>query len=412
MLMKILICSMSAMAETAGPSGRARLLAEDLKASGIDVATCIAKDINYKPIDGVKNYYLEVPMPLGLPKAIARRTFPIAHRLGIVERKNVESFEDVLHFTGNIDYKYLSKSVEDIREAIRHFNPDIVYSEFNISAIIASKLENRLLYATISYPTQTEYGSNPKYAKGLNKFLRENGLPDVYSALDLFKWADKSFVPSIYELEPIDRNNVTFCGSWKDVELNNEWLGHDMGGISLDKGIFSHDEKNEYNSHSKNKILVYMGNGTISPNKMIKEIKDAFIGGEYQVYIASLGLDKSDFDNIHVDKHWDFSKLFEDCVLFINHGGQNSIIDGFIYGVPQLICPGRVFERIYNGKSVESVGAGKSLELNEFKREIILLESEKLINGDEFRENSRLIGEKLKSLGGIDCILEEFKNIK
>ena len=155
-----------------------------------------------------------------------------------------------------------------------------------------------------------------------------------------------------------------------------------------------------------------MGNGTISPKKMLNEIKDAFIGTEYEVYIASLGLEKSDFDNIHVDKRWDFSKLLNDAVLFINHGGQNSMDDGLIYGVPQLICPGRVFERIYNGKSVEDLGAAKVLSIDEFKSEIIKAESEKIINDDGFMQNSIKIGDKLKSGGGIDCIIDAINEKK
>ena len=389
--MRVLICSMSAMAETAGPYGRARALAESLKDSGIEIATCMAEDINYKPIDGVKNYYLEVPLPLGLPEPIAKRTFSLARKLGIMERKNVESFEDVLHFTGNIDYDYLCRSVENIRKAIRDFNPDIVYSEFNISAIIASKLEDRILYATISYPTQAQYASNPKHAKGLKRLLRENNLPDVDSSLDLFSWADESFVPSICELEPIDKDNVTFCGTWKNIGVD----------FNLNK-----NDANLTNSNSNNIILVYMGNGTISPKKMLKEIKNAFIDSGYDVYIASLALEKSDFDNIHVDKRWDFSMLLKQSVLFINHGGQNSIIDGFIYGVPQLVCPGKVFERIYNGKSVEKVNAGKMLGIDEFKSDIIRRESAKLIDDESFRENSKLLGDKLKSMEGVDSIRE------
>ena len=385
--MRVLLSSMAAMAETAGPSGRARLLVNHFKDAGIEVATCMAEDVNYKPIDGVKNYYLEVPMPLGLPKAIATKTFPIAQKLGIIEKKNVGSFEDVLHFTGNIDYDYLVKSVQNIRDAIYDFNPDIVYSEFNISAIIASKLEDKPLYATVSYPTQSEYSSNPKYAKGVKKFLSDNGLPEINSALDLFKWADESFVPSIYELEPFDNDDVTFCGTWKEIDF---------------------ESMNAENSNEKNKniILVYVGNGTISPKRMLKEIKDAFIDTKYEVYIASMALEKEDFENIHVDKRWDFSKHLNDAVLFINHGGQNSVIDGLIYGIPQLICPGRVFERIYNAKSVEKLGAGHLLELDEFKSEIIRLESEKLIDDSNFRENAVLIGDKLKSLNGIDSILD------
>ena len=60
--MRVLVCSMAAMAETAGPSKRSRLLVEHLKSSDIEVATCIARDMNYKPIEGVKNYHLEIPM--------------------------------------------------------------------------------------------------------------------------------------------------------------------------------------------------------------------------------------------------------------------------------------------------------------------------------------------------------------
>ena len=93
--------------------------------------------INHQPtmkkISGIKNYFLEVPMPLGLPKVIAKRLFPIVQKLGISARKEVKSFDQVLYFTGNIDYKYLKHSVENIRKAIKDFKPDVVYSEFNVN---------------------------------------------------------------------------------------------------------------------------------------------------------------------------------------------------------------------------------------------------------------------------------------
>ena len=189
----------------------------------------------------------------------------------------------------------------------------------------------------------------------------------------------------------LDKGDVTFCGTWKDLDFQS---------------IPNEDDKNNDSKKKDNVILVYMGNGTIPANKILKEIKDAFLGGEYEVYIASLSLEKQDYDNIHVNNHWDFSKLFKNAVLFINHGGQNSVIDSLVYGVPQLICPGRVFERIYNGKSVEKVGSAKVLDHNRFKSEIIKKECEELISDDSFRKNSKSIGDKLKSFNGIDCILD------
>ena len=68
--MKILIVPMAAPAETHGPSGRCRTLAEEFKKADTEVATCMAEDLNYSVIKGVPNYFLDVPLPLGLPKVI------------------------------------------------------------------------------------------------------------------------------------------------------------------------------------------------------------------------------------------------------------------------------------------------------------------------------------------------------
>ena len=139
--LRALIVPMAAMAETSGPSSRCRLLAEGFRNVGIKTAVCMAKDPNYKEISDIPNYYLDVPMPFGLPEFIASRTFPVAQKLGIVSKKAVNSFDQVLYFTGNLDYRYLTKSVASIRKAIREYKPDFIYSEFNISAIIAAKKE-------------------------------------------------------------------------------------------------------------------------------------------------------------------------------------------------------------------------------------------------------------------------------
>ena len=183
---------MAAMAETGGPSGRCRILAEGFREAGVETATCMAEDVNFKQIEGVSNYFLDVPMPLGLPEFIARRSFPVAQKLGITSRKTVNSFDQVLHITGNLDYGYLKKSVESIRAAIRDFEPDTVYSEFNISVMIAAKLEGVCLFTTVSYPTQYEFAHDDSLSKGLNKLLKEVSLPVVRSALDLFDLADRS----------------------------------------------------------------------------------------------------------------------------------------------------------------------------------------------------------------------------
>ncbi len=383
---KILVIPMAAMAETSGPSSRCRTLVKAFSDAGLKVATCCAEDVNYRPIEGIRNFFLEIPMPMGLPAPIAQRMFPIAQKTGITARKTVDSFDQVLFMTGNLAYGYLKKSVASVRKAIKEFHPDIVYSEFNISSMIAARLEGVPLFCTVSYPTQHEYACKPQLSEGLNRYLEEEGLPRVDSALRLFDLADKSFCPSIPELEPIKKDKVFFCGSLKK-------------------------KRDQGRGGNRNKIVVYMGNGTISAGKMKKVITEAFSESGREVYIASSYLDKEDRGNIHVAPRWDFEELLEEAVLFINHGGQNSMADGLIHGVPQIVVPGKVFERKYNAVSIEMNDAGALVLSEEFTSENIRRTAKRLIASEETGNHARGLGEKLLGAGGAELILREIRNL-
>ena len=382
--MKILIVPMAAMAETSGPSSRCRILAKGFAEAGLKVATCRAEDVNYRPIEGIKNYYLEIPMPMGLPAPIAKRVFPIAQKTGITARKQVDSFDQVLFMTGNLDYSYIAHSVASVSKAIEAFHPDIVYSEFNISAMIAAHKAKVPLCCTVSYPTQHVYAHKAKLSKGLNRYLKEEGLSEVDSALQLFDLADRSFCPSIPELEPIQKEHMFFCGTLKRKRKCPP------GG-------------------SRNKIVVYMGNGTVSAPKMKKVITEAFLKSAYEVYIASSYLEKEDLGNIHIAPRWDFEELLNTAVLFINHGGQNSIADGLLHGVPQIMIPGKVFERKYNADSIEKNNAGATLSSEEFTSDSVRRTAERVIGSEVMMENARKLGDKLISAGGIETILQEIR---
>ncbi|ORX52936.1 UDP-Glycosyltransferase/glycogen phosphorylase [Piromyces finnis] len=343
--MKILISPMSAIAETAGPFSRCKKMAEAFTNAGIEVATCIAKDVNYREIQGIPNYYLDIPMPFGMPKFIASRTFPMAQKLGITSRKTVNSFDQVFLFTGNLDYDYLKKSANSI-------------------------------------------------PRGLNRLLRELGLAPVESALQLFDRADHCFCPSIKELEPIEKEGVTFCGTLNRISMEE-----------TNVNPINHGREDQENSPKKDKIIVYMGNGTISASKMKKEITKAFCESEYKVYIASHYLPEQTEHNIHIAKRWDFNKLLKESVLYINHGGQNSIMDGLLHGVPQLIVPGKVFERRYNAESLVKNQAGATISHLDFKAATIYAKANYLIQSKEVHENVGKLCEKLCLQGGIENII-------
>jgi UDP:flavonoid glycosyltransferase YjiC (YdhE family) len=87
-------------------------------------------------------------------------------------------------------------------------------------------------------------------------------------------------------------------------------------------------------------------------------------------------------------------------------------MDGLIYGVPQIICPGKVFERKYNADSVVKNGAGLCLSLAEFREDILFKTANRLISDKSFQKNAEMFGESLTSLGGeaavISCINNRF----
>lgn len=154
-----------------------------------------------------------------------------------------------------------------------------------------------------------------------------------------------------------------------------------------------------------------MGNGTISPKEVIYNLTKAFEQTNFQIYIATEQVKPYKKNNINVDKRFDFSKLMPEAIAYINHGGQNSIMTGFIYGVPQIVCPGNVFERRYNAASMANLKAGVSLEKNNFNADVIKNIVNEFNENNIYAYNSKKAGEKLLSLGGTSKVVQSIENI-
>lgn len=379
---KILLIPMAAMAETGGPAVRTVRIARTFQKAGMQVAVCAAQDGNFHTLEGGSFYQMSVPFPLGLPGVIASHTFPVAEKLGITARKTVHSFEEVCFLTGALDYRYLRKSVKEIVAAIQEFQPDAIYSEFNLSAVIAGISVGLPVYASYSRPAMPDYASSPQFASGVNRILRELGQPEVTSTLELFLRTKVRFIPSCPELEPMEDTNAVYCGSL-------------YAPACL--------------SPVRNKVLVYMGNGTISQKRMVREISLAFSDCNTPVYIAGRGLANKVNGTIHIAARFPFTELLPETALFINHGGQNSVIDGLVHGVPQLIFPGKVFERKYNAKSVQRNGAGLYLSTECFQADEIRRAANKVMKNPSYAEKAMNLGQKLQSLGGAEQILNTLR---
>ncbi|HSL43461.1 MAG TPA: nucleotide disphospho-sugar-binding domain-containing protein [Anaerolineales bacterium] len=386
--MNVLIAPMAAIAETSGPFSRAKALAIGLLQKGHTPAFCAAKDINYQHVDGVEEYFAPIPSPMGLPMTIGKRAFGIAQRLGVQQRRKVCSFEEVLFIVGAIQERFFAEDVLAVRRAIQEFRPDVVYAEFRPAAIVAAKIENVPVAISYSYPARKAYASSPQYSNGVKRFLRQQGLGDIESVLDIFEWADLKIVPSCYELEPIDDPKVVFTGPFTTPHISPPTRDRD-----------------------KNAIVVYMGNGSITYPTQLSVLKRAFQGGTYQIYIASYQANPADENNIHVARRFDFKSIFPYAAAFINHGGQNSILSGIMSGIPQLIFPGNVFERQYNAHSIEKLGIGIGYSDAQFQPSTLIQAVEEIRNNRSYIENICRLQSRLESLGGVDHAIQSISNL-
>lgn len=379
--MRVLVTPLMAMAESAGSATRARALASTMASRGWKTTLCVPEGFTGMVPTNVNVQPILTPSPLGIPRIIGKKLFPLAQRLGLNRRVPITCFDDVLKLTGNTDKCYLARAVEQLREIIQDGHFDAVYSEFNIASIIAAKAEDVPVFGSTSFPTQPSFASDPSSVAGLNRVLRSLSMDPVRSPEDILLMANVRFVPSCPELEPFPAESpVIFTGPFIDLPESTPDTPRDA-------------------------VVAYFGNGAVTPRRGFAVLAEALRGSGLDLYVA--GLPESHAAHLHTAPRFDFSDLLPRTAIFVNHGGQNSMMDGIAHGSPQLICPGKVFERRFNAKAAERCGIGLSLEQSCFDIPTVRRTLEQLLeDAAGYRASAASLKNRLSELGGANRIVD------
>ena len=304
------------------------------------------------------------------------------------ENALVKTFEQALYLTGATRKKFFKKDVLFLKEVIRDYKIDVVYSEFRLSGIAAAKIAGVKCLTSFGKPESTEMGMDEKYAGDVNEVLLELNLPAVKSSLDIFHWADFKIVPSSRDFEQFKSD--------KDVVYTGPLI---YGGHTNPAG-------------EKKYIIVYLGLAVFPPKKVVKICAEAFRHLPYDVIIGARELRDKDTGNIKIRRYVSFEKYFPKALVFINHGGQNSCMTGILNGVPQINFPGFIYERRFNARGVERAGAGIFCGKEEFNPDR-LKEFVRIIETDnKFTENAIAMKNKLFALGGSSKVVELIEGFK
>lgn len=377
---------MLARSQMGGPWSRAQRVARAFQDAGHEVTLAWGDDGNCAdPI--APTFEIPVPSPLGLPEAIARHTFPLASRLGLMGRKPVHSFEEVLWLTGALDYRYSCAVVGKLREFMRTWRPDVVYSEFNLAAVIAARAEGIPCVGSGSQPTTVAYASNPRKSAGIRRLLHEMDMPAPASSLTILEGMKRRFIPSCPSLEPEAGERATYCGFLGDVPK--------LDACSADRDC----------------AVVYLGSGSVPAGVAVRVGRqlssalgcDAYVAGVPEAVYAVGG------HEVHCAPRLNFAELLPRARVMVHHGGQNSMMDALAYEVPQVVVPGRIFERQFNAETIERTHCGLSVRAP--KPALIAEAALRLVNEVTLSGGLPKLRDELSALGGTDRIVSKVEEI-
>lgn len=375
---------MVARSRMGGPWSRAQRVARAFRDGGHEVTLAWGDDCNCAdPIAPTLD--IPVPSPLGLPEAIARHTFPLAARLGLMGRKPVHSFEEVLWLTGALDERYTRAAIDTLRSHMRASRPDVVYSEFSLAAVIAARAEGIPCVGSASQPTTAVYASNPRKSTGIRRLLREMGMPAPASSLTVLEGIRRRFIPSCPTLEPRAGERAVYCGFL--------------------------DEPPALPATPRDCALVYLGAGSVPAGVAVRAGRELARALGCDVYVAGApeATQVSGGHTVRCAPRFDFADLLPRAQVFVHHGGQNSMMDALSYEVPQVIVSGRVFERQFNAEAVENARCG--LTVREPKPALIARAARRLVDEPALTSGIRGLREELSSLGGTKRIVREVEEL-
>jgi len=377
---------MLARSRMGGPWSRAQQIARAFLSRGHEVTLAWGDDGNC--VDpGAPTFEIPVPSPLGLPEAVARHTFPLASRLGLMGRKPVHSFEEVLWLTGSLDYRYSCVVVEKLREFMRSWRPDIVYSEFNLAAVIAARAEGIPCVGSGSQPTTAAYASNPRKSAGIRRLLREMGMPAPASSLTILEGMKRRFIPSCPSLEPEAGERAIYCGFLGDAP------------------------KLDARSTDRDCAVVYLGSGSVPAGVAVRVGRQISSALGCDVHVA--GVPEAVYavggHEVHCAPRLNFAELLPRARVMVHHGGQNSMMDALAFEVPQVVGPGRVFERKFNAEAVERTRCGLSVRAP--KPALIAEAALGLVNEASLSGGLPKLRGELSALGGTERIVSEVEEI-
>jgi UDP:flavonoid glycosyltransferase YjiC (YdhE family) len=294
----------------------------------------------------------------------------------------LRDLSDVAVFLNLTDEDYLRRSLEMEQQAVERFKPDVLFSEFKLTAPITSAATGLPLVSTACSPADPRFISSLLSQKravnhddaiaGFNRILEERDLAPVLDVAELFfTRSNVKVAPTIKQIEPLlaDVPNLHYVG----------YLLYDRQELApLPRGLI---EK----AHGKNLVFAYFGSGEIGPAQYTNVLPRSFDGTEFHAIVAvgdhpDLQELPDSTNNVTWVRFVPGRSILRVSQALIFHGGQNTAMASLIHKVPSLVFPGTDFERDFNARGLAGIGVGIKCPIEDFTPDRVLEKTRELLS--------------------------------
>ncbi len=285
----------------------------------------------------------------------------------------------------NIDvFKKYRKAIKDAKEEIKKFNPDVVIGVGGYITLPVLTAANSLGYKTIIH--------------------EQNSIPGLSNKM-LARFADCVCVSLPNSLKLFKNKNVVYTGNPRSEEII------DVKKVS---------KKSLGMDPNKKMVVIVMGSlGSIVMTKKIKELIPAFKNKNYQVVVVTGKGYIDDYkdvktpSNVKVVPYLDnFINVMKDTDLIVSRAGASTIAEITAIGLPAVLVPSPHVthnHQYMNAKELEDLGACTILTEEDFSKETLVKEIDKLLNDEKAYKE---MCEASKKLGVVDSATRIYEEIR
>lgn len=385
--LRILIPLFSPATGTWGGLTRALAIASAARQVGYDVAFCASGYVEKSLREhGFQVYSTPSPTLLGLPAPISRLMESRSQNVSLPFKpgKSIGNIWFVWMFSGMARAGFLRQLVKAELAAVQDFKADGLVTDLDLATYLTSEISGLPIataYQQIMSEGRGSFAWN-MIRRATSGILRTYARPVIPPEELAFGPRGFKIIPSIPELDGADPNRADIC-----------YVGNLLGPIKAgSQDDFQPEAGKRY-------LFVYVGTGSIAQS-VLRDVLPLLLSNNdtLKVIVGGVNISKPEYlGGVEFHPYISAEALLPHCDWTICHGGQNTIIQSLIYGVPLLVFPGPIFERRFNARKVQEAGAGRMGELTDFNVEWL---RQGMAQWNEYAAHAQILGKRIELLGG------------